>query len=128
VSDLLKHSVEMTLRKVFKIIRSVKSTALPDQNVQGPEVCSKVFTDAFAKLSDDLSDHGITTRQNMYYRVMTAWTNDHEVVHRAEAPAPRRTEKPTPKPTVKFVEPKSEKRREEIPRCARVIRGNSLLP
>jgi hypothetical protein len=109
-SDLLKHSVELTLRKVFRIIRSVKSTALPDLNIQGPELCSKFFTDAFAKLSDDLSDHGIMTRQNMYYRVMTARTNDHEVAHRAEAPAPPRTEKPTQKPTVKFVEPKSEEK------------------
>jgi hypothetical protein len=38
-SDLLKHSIEMTLRKVFRVIRSVKSTALPDLNVQEPELC-----------------------------------------------------------------------------------------
>ena len=50
------------------------------------------------------------TKQNMYYRVMAARTNDHEVVHRIEAPATPRTEKPTPKPTVKFVEPKSEEK------------------
>jgi hypothetical protein len=50
------------------------------------------------------------TKQNMCYQVMTARTNDHEVVHRAEAPALPRTEAPAPKPTVKFVEPKSEEK------------------
>jgi hypothetical protein len=113
-SDLLKHSVELTLRKVFRIIRSVKYETLLDLDVQGSELCAKMFTAAFAKLSHDLSDHWIMAKQNMYYRVMVARTSDHEVVHRSrsrhEAPALPRVAKTPPKPTVKVVEPKSEER------------------
>jgi hypothetical protein len=62
----------------------------------------------------------------MYYRVMTARTNDHEVVHRAEAPAPLRTEKPTPKPTVKFVKPKSEEKAGGASKVCSVHLGKQL--
>jgi hypothetical protein len=39
-SDLLKHSIELTLRKTFRIIRSVKSAAMPETNVEGPGNCA----------------------------------------------------------------------------------------
>jgi hypothetical protein len=109
-SDLLKHSVELTLRKVFRIIRSVKSTALPDLNVQGPENCAKFLVESFDKLAADLSDHGIMTKQNMYFRVMTARSGDHEPVSKVEVVAAPKVEKSSPKPAVRFTEQKSEEK------------------
>jgi hypothetical protein len=50
-SDLLKHSVELTLRKVFRIIRSVKSASLPGLDVDSPESCAIFFTESFEKTS-----------------------------------------------------------------------------
>jgi hypothetical protein len=64
-SELLKHSVELTLRKVFRIIRSVKSASLR----LSPESWSRFFTDYFGKTSDDLSDHATMSKQNLFYRV-----------------------------------------------------------
>ena len=48
-SDLLKFTVELTLRKVFRIIRSVKSASIPDLDVQGPEQCARFFTESVNK-------------------------------------------------------------------------------
>jgi hypothetical protein len=53
-SDVLKHSVELTLRKIFRIIRSVKSSALLELDIQGPIHYAKFFVDSFRKLDDDL--------------------------------------------------------------------------
>jgi hypothetical protein len=50
------------------------------------------------------------TKQNMYYRVMAVRSSDHEIFHRSEAPALPRTDKTTPKPTIKIVETKSEEK------------------
>jgi hypothetical protein len=66
-SDLLKHSVELTLRKVFRIMRSVKSASLPGINLQSPGDCAKYFTDSFEKTSNDLSDHATMSQQNLFY-------------------------------------------------------------
>ena len=114
-SDLLKHSVELTLRKVFRIIRSVKSLSIPDLNVQGPDKCAKFFTESFDKLADDLSDHAVMAKLDLYYRVKVARNSETVTVHRSDPTTPRgeasaasKTEKPAGKPTVKFVEPKTE--------------------
>jgi hypothetical protein len=66
-SDLLKHSVELTLRKVFRIIRSVKSVSLPGLDVESPESCARFFTSSFEKVSDDLSDHATMSKQNLFF-------------------------------------------------------------
>ena len=110
-SDLLKHSVELTLRKVFRVIRSVKSSAIPDLDIQGPDLCSKFLKDSFQKLSEDLSDHGIMTKQNMYYRVMLTRGGDNDGSPKTEtASVPQ---KAAGKQTVKFAEPKLEPKLED---------------
>lgn len=102
-SDFLKHSVELTLRKIFRIIRSVKSSALPDLDIQGPIQCAKFFVDSFRKLAEDLSDHTIMTRQEAYYRVKLSRMVGTGVAAKTEAPAPR-----SEKQTVKFADVKAE--------------------
>jgi hypothetical protein len=72
-SDLLKHSAELTLRKVFRVVRSVKSASMPLLDLEGPEKCAKTFfTDSFEKTSSDLSDHAVMAKQDLFYRVKTA--------------------------------------------------------
>ena len=109
-SDLLKHSVELTLRKVFRVIRSVKSSAIPDLDIQGPDLCSKFLKDSFQKLSEDLSDHGIMTKQNMYYRVMLTRGGENDSPKTETAAVPQ---KAAGKQTVKFAEPKLEPKLKE---------------
>ena len=48
-SDFLKYSVELTLRKVFRTIWSVKSISLPGLDFQGPGNCAIYITNSFAK-------------------------------------------------------------------------------
>jgi hypothetical protein len=107
-SDLLKHSVELTLRKVFRIIRSVKSVSLPGLDVESPESCARFFTSSFEKISDDLSDHATMSKQNLFYRVKLSRSQDVSIGSRAESEPQPKVERIIAKPTVKFVEPKAE--------------------
>jgi hypothetical protein len=107
-SDLLKHSVELTLRKAFRIIRSVKSASLPGLDVESPESCSRFVTDSFGKTSDDLSDHATMSKQNLFYRVKLARNQETSSGLRAEAETQPKMEKMPAKLSVKFVEPKVE--------------------
>ena len=103
-SDLLKYSVELTLRKVFRIIRSVRTTALFGLNVEGPENCATFFTESFEKLADDLADHQVMEKMKAYYKLNVSrksYVGGGAI--RAEAPAPKLER------AVKFIEPKSEK-------------------
>ena len=107
-SDLLKHSVELTLRKVFRIIRSVKSASMPSLDVEGPEKCSFFLTESFGKLADDLSEHAIMAKQDAYYRAKTSRSNEGNSSSRVEASTTPKVEKSIGKPAVKFAEPKME--------------------
>jgi hypothetical protein len=109
-SDFLKHSVELTLRKVFRIIRSVKSVSLPGLDIEGPERCSKFLTDSFGKLADDLSDHSTMAKQDLYYRVKVSRHAESASVSRAETPVLLKVEKPAAKSAVKPSEIKAEER------------------
>jgi hypothetical protein len=107
-SDLLKHSVELTLRKIFRIIRSVKSASMPELNVEGPENCARFIAESFEKVSDDLSDHATMAKQDLFYRVKMARQAEGTNATRIEAVVQPRVEKTPSKPSVKFVEPKVE--------------------
>lgn len=88
-SDFLKCSVEITLRKVFRTIWSVKSISLPGSDFQGPGNCAIYITNSFAKLSDDLSDHQLTASLEAFYRLKISRKYDGGHVVKAEAPAPK---------------------------------------
>jgi hypothetical protein len=111
-SDLLKHSVEQTLRKIFRVIRSVKSASMPDLDLEGPEKCAKFFTDSFAKTASDLSDHATMARQDLFFRVKLARQSESVGVVKAEAAAAPKLERTSTKPTVKFMEQKTESKAE----------------
>jgi hypothetical protein len=99
-ADFLKHSVELVLRRSFRIIRSVKSSSLLGISVQNPEHCAALFSSAFDKLSDDLSEHHSMVRQDAHFRVYLARKTEVTTRSRPEAVV-------TPKPeksSVKFVE------------------------
>ena len=71
-ADFLRYSVELTLRKFFRVVRSVKSTALPDYSLQNPVQCATFLTVLFGKLLVDLSDPSTMMRQEAYYRFRLA--------------------------------------------------------
>jgi hypothetical protein len=109
-SDLLKHSVELTLRNVFRIIRSVKSATMPETNVEGPENCARFIMEAFKKTANDLSDHAIMSKQDLFYRVKLSRHTEGSGVSRAEATIPPKVEKGVAKPSVKYAEQKAEEK------------------
>jgi hypothetical protein len=102
-SDLLKHSVELTSIKVFRIIRSGRSASLPGLDVESPESCSRFFTDNY-----DLSDHATMSKQNLFYRVKLSRNQETSSCLRAEVETQPRIEKTSVKPSVKFIEPRVE--------------------
>lgn len=71
-ADFLKHSVELVLRRSFRIIRSVKSSSLPGISVENPEHCAALFQANFEKLSDDLSEHHSMVKLDSRFRVFLA--------------------------------------------------------
>jgi hypothetical protein len=113
-SGFLKYSVELTLRRVFRVIRSVKSSAIPELDVQGPEPCSKFYGQSFDKLAEDLSDHAIMTKQEAYYRVKLSRQSSVTGSNKTEAVTPK-----LEKQTVKFAELKV-KSEEKVGAAAKV--------
>jgi hypothetical protein len=52
-ADFLCHSVELALGKFFRVVRSVKATALVEMKVSNPEQCSTYLTWLFDRLAED---------------------------------------------------------------------------
>jgi hypothetical protein len=51
-ADLLRYSVEMALRKFFRMVRSVKGSSLPDQlSLMSPALCVEYLKALFAKIA-----------------------------------------------------------------------------
>ena len=71
-ADFLRHSVELALRKFFRVVRSVKATALVEMKVGDPEQCATYLTWLFDRLAEDLSQHPLMVRQEAYYRCRLA--------------------------------------------------------
>lgn len=86
-ADFLRHSVELVLRRAFRVIRSVKSSSIPDYSVENPELCAALFTSAFDKLSDDLSEHHSMARQDAHFRVQLARKSEQNIRSRPETPS-----------------------------------------
>ena len=75
-ADFLRYSIELTLRKFFRVVRSVKSTAFPDYSLHTPELCATFLTALFGKLVVDLSDPPTMMRQEAYYRFRLARSSE----------------------------------------------------
>ena len=102
-ADFLKYSVELTLRKFFRVIRSVKSSSIIGFSVEGPELCAQFMTNSFDKLASDLSSHASMVRQDAFFRLRMARMTDTSSASRAEQPSQK-----AEKQTVKFADTKTD--------------------
>ena len=97
-ADLLRHSVEMTLRKFFRIVRSVKGSMLADDlSLKSPRLCAEYLTALFEKMSLSLSNFQTMQQHDAYFRF--------RVARRSEAEAPSKIVEKTVKsvtPAVRF--------------------------
>ena len=75
-TDFLRYSIELILRKFFKVVRSVKSTAFPYYPLQTLELCATFLTVLFRKLVVDLLDLLTMMRQEAYYRFQMARSSE----------------------------------------------------
>jgi hypothetical protein len=71
-ANFLKHSVDLALRKFFRVVRSVKSSALVDMEVSTPEQCAIYLAWLFERLAEDLSYHPKMVKMDAYYRCQLA--------------------------------------------------------
>ena len=68
-ADLLRFSVETTLRKFFRIVRSVRGSSLPDLlSLKTPKLCVEYLKSLFAKLSVSLSHFPTMQQHEAYFR------------------------------------------------------------
>ena len=67
-ADFLRYSVELAIRKFFRIVRSVKGTALSDLSVKTPELCARYLSTLFAKIASDLSVPTTMIALDNYFR------------------------------------------------------------
>jgi hypothetical protein len=88
-ADFLKYSVEETLRKFFRVIRSERrgpdSTEMPISN---PEQCAAYLRSLFHQLSRDMKDDATRWVEEDYYRM--------RVAREAESPKPTTPSSRTP--------------------------------
>jgi hypothetical protein len=69
-ADFLKHSVELALRKFFKVVRSVKTSALVDMKVSSPDQCYLSWL--FERFAKDMAFHPKMVKMEAYYRCQMA--------------------------------------------------------
>jgi hypothetical protein len=62
----LKHSVELALRKFFRVVRSVKTSALIDMKVSTPDECATYLSWLFERLAEVLSFHPKMVKMEAY--------------------------------------------------------------
>ena len=74
-ADFLKFSVELTLREFFRVVRTVKATALSETSVKSPMECGLFLADLFDGLTADLSDATKRIEEEAYYRLRVARQN-----------------------------------------------------
>jgi hypothetical protein len=70
-ADFLKHTMEITIRRFFRVVRSVKTSAT-QESLATPQKCVDFLTSSFDKISDVLSDHPLMVRQEAFFRLRDA--------------------------------------------------------
>ena len=97
-ADLLRHTVEMTLRKFFRTVRSVKGSSLPDGlSLKTPALCSQYLKSMFEKSSVSLSNFSTMQQHDSYFRF---WLARRSEIESLPKPGERALKAVTP--TVKF--------------------------
>ena len=99
-ADLLRFSVETTLRKFFRMVRSVRGSSLPDQvSLKTPKLCFDYLKSLFAKLSVSLSHFPTMQQHEAYFRFRLARRNEMEAPSKTADKAPKVV---TPTATFRF--------------------------
>lgn len=97
-ADLLRYSVEMALRKFFRMVRSVKGPSLPDQlSLRTPGLCVAHLKSLFGKIADNLSHFPTMQQHDSYFRFRRERRNEMDTPSRAGEKAAK-----VVTPTVKF--------------------------
>ena len=69
-SDFLKHSVQLSLKRFFREVATVRGSALPAElSLRTPELCATHLTDLFRKLAMELSDHPSMVMREAHFRI-----------------------------------------------------------
>jgi hypothetical protein len=100
-ADFLKHMVEITTRRFFRVVRSVR-TSSTQESLATPQKCADFLTASFDKVTEVLLDHPLMVKQEAHFRLQSARRNETSAADRTESAKrePSRTEKQT----VKFIE------------------------
>ena len=70
-ASYLHHSIEMTLSKFFRVVRTQKGTEDPTLSLNSPESCAEYLVALLLLLSKDLSNHAERSRMEEYYLLRT---------------------------------------------------------
>ena len=107
-SDFLRDSIELAVRKFFRIVRSEKGSAMGTLSVRTPELCAEYLSSLFAKVAADLSIPTTMLALDNYFRFKLSRRS-----LGASIVTPARAEKqPQSKPTVQFVTSSAEEKKE----------------
>ena len=98
-SDFLKDSIELALRKFFRVIRSVKGSAMGNLSVRTPDLCAEYLSSLFEKIVADLSIPTTMLALDNYFRFKLSRRS---LVASIVTPA-RAERQPPSKPTVQFI-------------------------
>jgi hypothetical protein len=109
-SDFFRDSIELALRKFFRVIRSVKGSDMGTLSVRTPDLCAEYLSSLFAKIAADLSIPTTMLALDNYFRFKLSRRS---LV--ASIVTPARAEKPPQsKPTVQFVTSSAEEKKEPM--------------
>ena len=112
-ADFLRHSVELALRKFFRVVRSVKATAIVEMKVATPDQCATYLTWLFDRLAEDLSNHPLMVKQEAYYRCKLARRSITSTAKKQNVQAEKAL-----KPAIKFAEDTKEPTKKPSKTCA----------
>jgi hypothetical protein len=100
-ADLLKHMVEITIRRFFRVVRSV-ITSSTQPSLATPQKCADFLAESFDKVTEVLSDHPLMVKQEAHFRLQSARHGEAAATDRTESAKkePAKAEKQT----VKFAE------------------------
>lgn len=126
-ADFLRHMTEVTVRRFFRVVRSVKTSAT-QESLATPEKCAAFLTTGFDKLTDVLSDHQSMVRHEALYRLRVARRSEATVADRVEVAKSEvaKSDKSGLKQTVKWAEVSPEARKSAPLRTCSAYLGSQL--
>ena len=69
-SDFLKYSVELSLKRFFREVSTVRGPALlGGLSLKTPELCASYLTAIFGKTAADLANHSLMVMREVYFRL-----------------------------------------------------------